>query len=177
PIKRIQQNGNLLPSCLGSPCYFLLCVVFQPWSEVSGKEYAFWFCHRKDEQRRRCLSPGGLPRQVVDFKIKLDSSPDDVFFEETMGIISSNYDYTEKPFKNGELSNAAGENGGSCKVFSFGKLAVLSEQQTLNCFGEHYRDVLSDPDGTAHGNIRNFMTKGWNGIEFGEGLGLTLKKK
>mmetsp|Transcript_52124 Transcript_52124/g.76251 ORF Transcript_52124/g.76251 Transcript_52124/m.76251 type:complete len:171 (+) Transcript_52124:77-589(+) len=121
--------------------------------------------------------PGGLPQQVVDFKIKLDSSPDDVFFEETMGIISSNYDYTEKPFKNGELSNAAGENGGSCKVFSLGKLAVLSEQQTLNCFGEHYRDVLADPDGTAHGNIRNFMTKGWNGIEFGEGLGLTLKKK
>jgi len=51
-------------------------------------------------------------------------------------------------------------------------LHELDQQQTLNLFGDYYRlDVLNDPQGTGHQNIRNFMADGWAGISFkGEAL-------
>src|SRR3546814_18418029 len=46
---------------------------------------------------------------------------------------------------------------------------LLSEAETLACFGCFYReDVLKNPDGTDHQNIRNFMRCGWGGVAFGE---------
>ncbi|GAK84871.1 type III effector HopPmaJ [Vibrio ponticus] len=34
-------------------------------------------------------------------------------------------------------------------------------------FGDFYRkDVLGNPDGDDHQNIRNFIAHGWNGIKF-----------
>jgi hypothetical protein len=43
----------------------------------------------------------------------------------------------------------------------------LNQEQTLACFGDYYReDVLKNPEGNDHGNIRNFMNTGWNGIKF-----------
>jgi hypothetical protein len=46
----------------------------------------------------------------------------------------------------------------------------------LSCFGAYYQeDVLGDPDGTNHQNIRNFMKTGWDGIAF-YGEALALKK-
>ena len=51
----------------------------------------------------------------------------------------------------------------------------LSQEQTLTLFGEFYReDVLKNPDGTDHQNIRNFIEFGWDGISFD---GEALKKK
>jgi HopJ type III effector protein len=52
-------------------------------------------------------------------------------------------------FKNGSLDNAAGTNEGSCKVFSFGRLTSKSEQETLELFAQHYKSVLSTPQGKA----------------------------
>ena len=65
-----------------------------------------------------------------------------------------------------------GENSGSCKLFAFARLQGLSEAQTLACFGSYYRDdVLGDPGGSNHQNIRNFMQTGWKGVQFeGEAL-------
>ncbi len=43
----------------------------------------------------------------------------------------------------------------------------LTPEQTLQLFGDYYRiDVLQNPDGTDHQNIRNFIKFGWNGIAF-----------
>ena len=65
------------------------------------------------------------------------------------------------------LVNEAGTNEGSCKIFYFAQLNNLNVQQTLACFGRYYsEDVLSNPTGNDHGNIRNFMKTGWQGIEF-----------
>jgi hypothetical protein len=51
--------------------------------------------------------------------------------------------------------------------FSFAKLNGLSKEETLACFGAFYRnDVLQNPEGTDHQNIRNFIEFGWDGIEF-----------
>lgn len=77
---------------------------------------------------------------------------------------------------NGVTSSDAGANEGSCKVFAFGKIAELSAPETLACFGEHYRSVVSDPSGDSHGNIRAFMDSGVEGVSFPDGLCLSVKK-
>jgi hypothetical protein len=97
----------------------------------------------------------------------LKSTPERIDFEDTMSVIDGLYEFTPVAFSNGELQNRAGENSGSCKLFAFAKEQGLSEQDTLNCFGRFYRvDVLSDPDGESHQNIRNFIRTGWSGIRF-----------
>ena len=102
-----------------------------------------------------------------DFLAKLDTAPDTIEFTDTMAVIEALYDYTPTAFQNGELSNAAGQNGGSCKLFSFARLQGLNEAQTLACFGRYYReDVLQHPQATDHQNIRNFIRDGWDGIVF-----------
>ncbi len=98
---------------------------------------------------------------------QLNSNADEVSFEQVMQVISDNYRYNPASFDNGELLNEAGTNEGSCKIFAFAKLNELSEQQTLACFGRYYReDVLLNPQGSDHGNIRNFIKTGWQGINF-----------
>lgn len=92
-------------------------------------------------------------------------------FEDSMQVIADNYQYTPTAFSNGTVENAAGQNEGSCKIFAFAKLNSLNESQTLACFGRFYQDVLATPEGNDHGNIRAFMTHGWNGIQF-EGVAL-----
>ncbi len=102
-----------------------------------------------------------------------------VSFDETISVITENYHYQATEFSNGLneplLVNQAGSNEGSCKIFAFAQLNRLNQQQTLNLFGDYYRlDVLNDPNGTGHQNIRNFMQYGWDGIRF-KGVALTAK--
>ena len=90
-----------------------------------------------------------------------------VSFAESIAVISENYVYQSTAFQNGSVENAAGQNEGSCKIFAFGKLNNLTEQQTLSIFGDYYRiEVLQNPDATDHQNIRQFMQHGWTGIVF-----------
>ena len=99
-----------------------------------------------------------------------------ISFNETIIIITENYYYQPTEFSNGSgdnsLTNPAGTNEGSCKIFAFAKLHRLDQQQTLNLFGDYYRkDVLPNPNGADHQNIRHFITHGWQGIHFtGEAL-------
>jgi len=104
---------------------------------------------------------------LADFISKLDSNAESINFEQVMQVISENYNYQPVTFTNGELVNEAGTNEGSCKIFYFAKLNGLTEQQTLACFGRFYRDdVVKNPQGNDHGNIRNFIQTGWNNIKF-----------
>ena len=101
-----------------------------------------------------------------------------VDFKDTIAVIAEHYDYTPSEFTNGvqqPLINQAGQNEGSCKIFAFAKLHNLDKQQTLALFGDFYRkDVLENPDGNDHQNIRTFMRDGWDGIVF-KSEALTLK--
>lgn len=109
------------------------------------------------------------------FLQQLQSSPESVQFDDTMSAIDANYTFSPTAFKNGNADNAANTNNGSCKIFAFGLLNKLSEAQTLACFGDFYRkDVLENPQGDSHQNIRNFMQSGWAGINF-EGNALSAK--
>ena len=112
---------------------------------------------------------------VAAFLKKLNDAPESVTFDDTMAVITASYEFTPTAFTNGDVKNEAGQNSGSCKVFSFGLLNKLTEAQTLACFGTYYReDVLKHPEGTDHQNIRNFMKSGWAGVKF-EGTALRGK--
>jgi len=112
---------------------------------------------------------------IQSFLEKVKQTPKAITFPETIAVIEENYDFTPTAFENGELYNAAGENSGSCKLFAFAQLQNLSPAETLACFGAYYfEEVLGDPEGTNHQNIRNFMKTGWDGIKF-EGEALALK--
>ncbi len=110
--------------------------------------------------------------KITDFLEKLNQTPESIQFSDTMEVIEANYTFTETAFTNGDTFNEAGQNSGSCKLFAFAKLNQLSKEETLACFGDYYRkDVLENPSGTDHANIRNFMKYAWEGIEFkGEAL-------
>ncbi|MFP2770352.1 HopJ type III effector protein [Oceanisphaera sp. KMM 10153] len=98
---------------------------------------------------------------------QLDNHPEIIEFADTMAVIESLYDFTPTGFTNGEVRNEAGQNNGSCKLFAFARLQGFNQQQTLACFGAFYRDdVLGNPGGQDHQNIRNFINSGWGGIEF-----------
>ncbi len=95
-------------------------------------------------------------------------------FTDVLDLINSHYDFTPTAFDNGALHNAAGENSGSCRVFSFAQMHQLSKLDTLLLFAEHHRVVKANPAGNDHQNIRNFEHYGWSGIVF---HGQALKEK
>lgn len=104
---------------------------------------------------------------LTDFLARIKQQEESIEFEQVMQVIKDNYHYQPALFTNGDLVNDLGTNEGSCKIFYFAQLNTLSQQQTLACFGRYYReDVLANPEGNDHANIRNFMKTGWQGIEF-----------
>ena len=112
---------------------------------------------------------------ISEFKRKLKENPNNVAFSETIELIEAHYDFTPTSFVNGDLTNKAGENSGSCKVFAFAKAQSLSKEEALACFGAFYfEEVLNDPTGTGHQNIRNFMKHGFDGLTI-NGAALTEK--
>lgn len=106
---------------------------------------------------------------------KIKQSPDQVQFKEVIEVIEQEYDFTPTSFANGEQNNAINENNGSCKIFSFAAIHQLTEADTLHLFGDFYRiDVLQNPEGNDHQNIRQFIQNGWSGITF-NAIALTPK--
>ncbi len=104
---------------------------------------------------------------------QIRQQPELVEFEAVMTVIADHYHYAPTRFVNGRGSlcqiNEAGTNEGSCKIFAFAQIHDLSPQETLACFGRFYRDeVLKEPNGSSHGNIRAFMISGWKSVAFDE---------
>ena len=100
---------------------------------------------------------------------QLKNSPETINFNDVIVFIDENYNFKPVRFFNGSIVNEANQNNGSCKIFSFAKINNLSEKETLALFGDFYRnDVLLNPEGEDHQNIRNFIKYGWNGILFTE---------
>ena len=108
------------------------------------------------------------PQQLVTL---IRQQPENISFNDVMACINEHYQYTPSRFTNGcdnnVVINEAGQNEGSCKLFAFAQLHELNQDETLACFGDYYRvDVLQNPTGSDHGNIRSFMRCGWEGINF-----------
>jgi len=106
---------------------------------------------------------------------KIKNHPESIQFNEVIEYIDANYDFEPSAFKNGDTFNESGQNNGSCKLFAFGLLNKLTQNETLTCFGDYYRkDVLGHPNASDHQNIRNFIKFGWGGVEFKD-VALKLK--
>jgi hypothetical protein len=97
-------------------------------------------------------------------------------FEDTLALIARHFEYAPTAFDNGPITNAAGENEGACRILALAQSAGLTEQETLSCFGRHYSAVIDDPGGSNHGNIRQFISTGWSGIQF-DGQPLRLRQQ
>jgi hypothetical protein len=87
-------------------------------------------------------------------------------FEDLISLIEDDYEYTPAGFTNGEVVNSSEENQGSAKLFCFAAIHQLTQLETLHCFGQYYQEVLNTPESDSHGNIRNFITYGWEGLKF-----------
>jgi hypothetical protein len=97
----------------------------------------------------------------------LRNNPQNIEFNQVIEVITEHYVYQPTRFSNGDLVNNAGTNEGSCKIFYFAQIYQLSAAETLQLFGDYYRkDVLAHANRSDHGNIRNFMVNGWQGIIF-----------
>ena len=105
--------------------------------------------------------------QLSSFLEKLRIAPETIEFEDAIAVIDKTYHFKPTTFTNGDQVNNAGTNSGSCKIFAFGQLNKLPPKQVLHCFGHFYRkDVLENPEGNDHQNIRHFMMSGWGGVHF-----------
>lgn len=100
--------------------------------------------------------------------------PETLKFDDVLAAIDSEFEFTATAFVNGDVHNGAHENQGSAKVLAFAHKSGLAEGIALKLFAEHYRDVLADPEGSSHQNIREFMRRGWMGVSFAQP---PLKKK
>ena len=103
---------------------------------------------------------GDMPAEAAALIARANESPESIEFEDTIGAIDAGYDFTSVAFEVGPVSNAGGTNMGSAKIFSLAKLGGLSADATLHLFGRYYRDdVLKNPDGDDHANIRAFQAR------------------
>ena len=108
---------------------------------------------------------------VETYIASLKQGPSAIDFAQTLAVIDAHYAFTPTEFKNGGVVNKAGENSGSCKVFSFAQMHSLSQDMTLAMFAEHYKNVLDNPTLDNHANIRAFIVNGFDGLAFdGEAL-------
>lgn len=116
-----------------------------------------------------------IPSDCEVFNANVEMDADALTFEEVMELIDTHYESQLLEFKNGDIVNQQGENEGSAKLLSYAALSQMDQATTLKLWGQYYREVLNDPDGTSHANIRNFMKYGWEGVPFENGIALTRK--
>mmetsp|Transcript_42225 Transcript_42225/g.122504 ORF Transcript_42225/g.122504 Transcript_42225/m.122504 type:complete len:213 (-) Transcript_42225:253-891(-) len=116
-----------------------------------------------------------IPSECEVFNANVEMNADELKFEEVIELIDTHYEYGLIEFKNGDIVNKQGENEGSAKLLSYAALAGMDKETTLKLWGQYYREVLKDPNGTSHQNIRNFMKYGWEGVPFENGVALTRK--
>ena len=106
---------------------------------------------------------------IENFISQLRSAPHSIAFSDCLFVIDKHYVFSPTEFKNGDVVNHAGQNNASCKIFAFAQEQNLSKEETLACFGTYYsKEVLGNPEGDDHQNIRNFMKTSWEGISFSE---------
>lgn len=116
-----------------------------------------------------------IPDDCELFNANVEMDADTLMMEDVIALIDTHYNNQLLEFRNGDMNNAADENEGSAKVLSYAALSQLDKDTTLKLWGQYYREVLKDPDGDSHQNIRNFMKTGWEGVPFENGIALTSK--
>ena len=97
-------------------------------------------------------------------------------FAEIQKIIDENYNYEANGFKIGDVYNDKTQNQWSGKILSYAFLNNLNTAETLELFGEHFADVLNNPNADTHKNIRALMKNTLSGVKFDNNKLLIIKK-
>jgi phosphomevalonate kinase len=87
-----------------------------------------------------------------------------------MATLDLHFEFASCAFSVGDVKNVAASNQKSLRVLSFAKLFKFSDENTVKLWGEHYRGVLKDPNGTSHGNLRAFIAGGLESVKFEKSL-------
>ena len=96
-----------------------------------------------------------MPMAATQLVTLIGRAPNEIQFQLVMDAIAELYDVREVPFRVGDVKSDPGKNMGSAKIFSFAQISKLDKEATLHLFGDYYRvDVLENPDGDDHANIR-----------------------
>lgn len=119
---------------------------------------------QQQEATQQQVSASDFGRARDDFAVAIGD--DGHQFAATLAFIDQWFDYRPTAFRNGPVRNSSDQNQGSCKVFGLARLLDLDREQTLRCFGEHYRDVLAIPQADNHHNLRRVLADGLGAIEF-----------
>lgn len=131
-----------------------------------------WFNGLSTNPGDSLSDPRAVPSLAREFAEKVKSGAE-VSFDESIKVIDEHYVYIEVPFQNGNLNNAAGENIGSAKILAFGLITAMTKEQTLQMFGDYYRNL--NKEGSDHMNIRNFVKNGFDGVVFDRGIPISSK--
>lgn len=108
-----------------------------------------------------------MQHDLHSFLSQLRNDPSSIAFQQSIDLIDQTYHFQAQAFTVGAQVNAQGQNQGSCKLLAFGKTQQLSVEETLMLFGHFYRqEVLGNPDGQDHQNIRQLRLVGWSGVSF-----------
>ena len=106
-------------------------------------------------------------RNTTELLEDINSNSQAIEFNDVIALIDTQFLFTPTRFTNGSVINEANQNHGSCKLLALGQHLALDKSQTLALFGCFYsRDVLENPQGNDHANIRNFMVSGHDGVTF-----------
>ena len=126
---------------------------------------------------RRAVAPSmQMPPAASELLGLLGRAPEQIQFKLVMDAVEELYDVREVNFSVGDVVSEPGQNMGSAKILSFATYSKLEKGTTLQLFGDYYRkDVLENPDGTDHANIRAFIKGGWDCVKFPDGLAVTPK--
>lgn len=116
---------------------------------------------------------GRVPQAALDYADTVANS--DVQMDDVIAVCDREFEYTDSSFSVGAVENKVGTNVKSSKILSFAYLTKMDTETALKCYGEVYREVLVDPDGDSHGNIRALMKGGTECVKFPFGLSLTPK--
>lgn len=88
-------------------------------------------------------------------------------FADTLAFIEQWYHYQPSAFSFDGLASTLEQNQGSCKIFALAQLLNLSQQQTLQCFGEHYRN-LNSATAPLHANLNKLAKQPLSNLEFSQ---------
>ncbi|MDR1027138.1 MAG: HopJ type III effector protein [Rickettsiales bacterium] len=90
-------------------------------------------------------------------------------FQQVLSVIDKNYDYTPTQFAVTDGwgdTNGLDQNQGAGRVLAFAKERRLDEEAALQLFAEHYQNVVDNPNGDNHKNIRLLAAHGLNQVHF-----------
>lgn len=90
-----------------------------------------------------------------------------------IAAIESTYLISPQGFKVGDVFNEPGDNMGSLAILGFARLHNLPLEKVLPIFGEAYDEVMANPEGDDHKNIRALIKFGVESVVF-DGQGIEL---